>query len=170
MMDELSFTVMPDWTEIDRINTRTREFLDNTPLTDSAVDTFTMVISELMENAIKYGRPGSQVDVSVLITHRQIRIRVDNEVQAEDIPNLKNLDHTLQWIRSVHDPYQAFLERIRALSREPMNEGKSCLGLVRIAYEGRADIDFVLEGDRLSVSAIASLNASMRSAETREGA
>lgn len=170
MKDEMTFSTMPDWTEMDRINTRTRAFLEDTPLTDSAVDTFTMVISELMENAIKYGRPGYQVDVSVVISPTDIRIRVDNQVNPEHIPNLKNLDQTLQWIRGVHDPYQAFLDRIRELSREPMNEGKSCLGLVRIAYEGRADIDFILEGDRLSVSAIASLNASTRTTETSEDA
>lgn len=168
MTNELAFSVQSDWREIDQINTRTRAFLDNTSLSTGEVETYTMVISELMENAIKYGRAHADIDLAVGITATHIHIRVDNQVDQDHIPNLKQFDYTLQWIRGIHDPYQAFLERIREISREPLSDGKSCLGLVRIAYEGHADIDFILDENKLSVSAIASLNHSMSTTESSE--
>ncbi|TGG92097.1 ATP-binding protein [Natronospirillum operosum] len=169
MSDSITFTIEPDWREIDRINNQAREFLAQTLLASSGVDTYTMVLSELMENGIKYGRGNKPIEVSVKVTRRSIRIQVDNYVDAAQLPSLKNLDRTLQWIRGIQDPYQAFLERVRQIAREPLSDGKSCLGLVRIAYEGRADLDFILEDDRLSVSAVASLSPSMCVPETSEG-
>lgn len=170
MKGELTFNVTSNWSEIDHINIRTRDFLSDTSLSQGEVDTFTMVITELMENAIKYGQDDAYIEVAVTITGTDIQIRVDNQIDHNQIPSLKRLDHTLQWIRGIHDPYQAFLERIRQIAREPLSDSKSCLGLVRIAYEGRAIIDFILEENRLSVSAIAILNSSKKTAETSEDA
>lgn len=158
MNDELRFTIQPDWQEIARINAQTVAFLNDTSLSQAAIATYTMVICELMENGIKYGRMNETIDVAVKITKDHIRIQVDNKIDHGVRAHLKELDRTLQWIRGSQDPYQAFLERVREISREPLNEARSCLGLVRIAYEGRANLDFILDDDdRLSVSAMARL-------------
>lgn len=159
MNDVLTFNIQPDWQEIARINEQTQAFLRQTDLPDTAIDTYTMVICELLENSIKYGNEGEAIEVKVTITETNISIEVDNAVSQQSRIHLAELDRTLQWIRGVQDPYQAYLERIREISREPMNMARSCLGLVRIAYEGRANIDFILDdNDRLSVSAMAPLN------------
>lgn len=159
MNDVLTFSIQPDWHEIARINDQTQEFLRQTNLPETAIDTYTMVICELLENSIKYGSEGETIEVSVTITEADISIQVDNAINSHNRPHLAELDRTLQWIRGVQDPYQAYLERIREISREPLNMARSCLGLVRIAYEGRANIDFILDdNDRLSVSALAPLN------------
>lgn len=159
MNDVLSFSIQPNWHEIARINDQTQAFLRQTDLPETAIDTYTMVICELLENGIKYGSDGENIDVTVIIGDADISIQVDNTVSSDNRPHLAELDRTLQWIRGVQDPYQAYLDRIREISREPMNMARSCLGLVRIAYEGRASIDFILDdNDRLSVSALAPLN------------
>ena len=67
--------------------------------------------------------------MSVTITEADISIQVDNAVSQQSRNHLAELDRTLQWIRGVQDPYQAYLERIREISREPMNMARSCLGL-----------------------------------------
>ncbi len=156
MSDKITFTVKPDWGEIARINDQTRAFLASTRLPVTTIDTYTMVICELLENGIKYGRAGELIEVSVSIGQSSINIQVNNAIADNSRSHLRELDRTLQWIRGVQDPYQAYLERIREISREPMDMSKSCLGLIRIAYEGRASLDFILDdNDRLSVYAMA---------------
>ncbi|MCC5810768.1 MAG: hypothetical protein JJU06_10380 [Ectothiorhodospiraceae bacterium] len=158
MNDELRFTIRPDWQEIDRINEQAREFLGRTSLPEPEIDTYTMVVCELLENGIKYGRPNENISVTVRIADDTIMIQVSNKVRPDARLHLEELDRTLQWIRGIQDPYQAYLERVLEISRESLSETKSCLGLVRIAYEGGAEIDFVLdEDDTLSVSAVAQL-------------
>ena len=69
--------------------------------------------------------------------------------------HLRKLDKTLQWIRGFQDPFQAYVQRIRKISRKPLDDEFSGLGLTRIAYEGQAILDFFLtEGNQLNVSAI----------------
>ncbi len=158
MNDELRFSIRPDWREIDRINEQAMEFLSRTSLPEAAIDTYTMVICELLENSIKYGRANENIDVRVRIVEDTITIQVSNKVRPDARSHLLELDRTLQWIRGTQDPYQAYLERVLEISRESLTESRSCLGLVRIAYEGGAEIDFVLDdGDTLSVSAVAQL-------------
>ena len=69
--------------------------------------------------------------------------------------HLRKLDKTLQWIRGFQDPFQAYVERIKQISRKPFDDEISGLGLVRIAYEGNAILDFFLsEDNQLNVSAV----------------
>lgn len=160
MKNELTLKIQSDWREIERINTEAHEFLSATSLPSSAVDTYTMVICELLENGIKYGRENETIEIMVSITERQVSIQVANKVKRMDYPHLQALDRTLQRIRGVQNPYQAYLERVGEISREPLGEARSCLGLVRIAYEGNASLDFILEDDTLNVSAVSHLTRS----------
>jgi hypothetical protein len=168
MKDELTFKIRPDWQEIERVNTETHEFLSATSLPESAVDTYTMIICELLENGIKYGRKDEIMEVMVSISEHQVSIRVANKVDRADYPHLQALDRTLQRIRGVQNPYQAYLERVGEISREPLGEARSCLGLVRIAYEGNASLDFILEDDdTLNVSAVSRLTRAANSSSHR---
>jgi len=163
MDKEMKFSVKPDWNQLEEVNDRASEFLRAADLPPGTVDTYTMVICELVENGIKYGRAsGEQADaleVSVDLSGQTITVHVKNPVGRSSRTHLRQLDQILQWIRGFQDPFEAYLERVKEISREPMNQGKSGLGIVRIAYEGHAAIDFVLgEDNTLSVSAVAKLN------------
>ena len=69
--------------------------------------------------------------------------------------NLKILDKTIQWIRGFQNPLEAYTERLKEVSKKPLNDENSGLGLVRIAYEGKAILDFfVSENSLLNVSAL----------------
>lgn len=155
MTTDFEFSIRPDWDEIGGANEQTEGYLRSLPLSDDSVYTCTMVVCELMENGIKYGVADELIHIAVKMTDDLVRIQVENTVDSQSLSYLNELDRTLQWIRGVQDPYQAFLERIRQISREPLEGGKSNLGLIRIAHEGRANLDFILkENNRLSVSAM----------------
>ncbi|MFV8833361.1 hypothetical protein [Aquisalimonas sp.] len=154
MTHELDLTLRPDWQEVEQLNQQAMTFLTDTGMAHAEVDTYTMVICELAENSIKYGDSSQPICLNVKVRDKSVCVQVKNKVRSEAHGHLRELDQTLQWIRGVQDPYQAYLERIRELSREPIANARSCLGLIRIMYEGHSDVDFVLDDDTLNVSAL----------------
>jgi len=153
-----NLSVIPKWDEVEKIRNKTANFLKSHRLSKDTVYSVTMIISELSENAIKYGNfknPKDKVKVSIQITDGDIMTEVVNPVDMTEYGHLKRLDKTIQWIRGFQDPFEAYLERLKEVSRKPFNDEESGLGLVRIAYEGRAILDFYVgEDDILNVSAI----------------
>ncbi|MCJ7540618.1 MAG: ATP-binding protein [Desulfobacterales bacterium] len=151
-------SVNPKWDEIEKVRNMATSFLKSHRLSKDTVYSVTMIISELSENAIKYGnfkQPEDRVDVSIHITDDNIMAEVINPVAMSEYQHLKRLDQTIQWIRGFQDPFEAYLERLKEVSRKPFTDEESGLGLVRIAYEGRAILDFYVgEDDILNVSAI----------------
>ena len=68
------------------------------------------------------------------------------------------MDKTIQWIRGYQDPFEAYIERIKEVSKKPLHDMESGIGLVRIAYEGNALLDFfVAENNMLNVSVVSNL-------------
>lgn len=129
---------------------------------DDEADTFTMVVCELVENGIKYGHSRKVADrklkITVSVKDDIVTVQVSNSVGRGSKSHLQRLDRTIQWVRGFQDPFEAFLERMKEISREPLNLPKSGLGIVRIAYEGRAALDFFLgEDNTLSVLAVSKI-------------
>ena len=72
--------------------------------------------------------------------------------------NLSKLDKRIQWIRSFQDPFEAYIERIKEVSKKPLHDKESGIGLVRIAYEGNALLDFfVNDNSTVNVSAVTNI-------------
>ncbi|MCG8481031.1 MAG: hypothetical protein MI724_18200 [Spirochaetales bacterium] len=160
MSEEFHISVKPDWNEMVRVNEKIHGFLRSIYMPDHEVDTYTMVACELVENGIKYGDSGSssraEVELMLSIVGFSITVEVKNRIGDETRFHLRQLDRTLQWIRGFQDPFQAYVERVKEISREPTDQGMSGLGIVRIAYEARAAIDFIVdEDDTIRVSAVA---------------
>ena len=122
---------------------------------------FTMVACELVENAIKYGyfrHENEGVLLGVRLTDSSVVVQVTNPVSEQSKTYLRELDRIIQWTRGFQDPFEAYVERVKAISGEPLSMSKSCLGIARVAYEGRAALDFYLDEDgTLSVSAVAGI-------------
>jgi hypothetical protein len=116
-----------------------------------------MVTQELLENAVKYGsfeREEDAVGLSVGVTPDEVTIEVRNPVGV-DAAALRRFDLSVQWIRGFQDPFEAYVEKMKLVSAHPYSEGKSDLGLARIAYEGRCIVDFYVDAaNTLAVSAI----------------
>jgi hypothetical protein len=143
------------------VNEAILAFLESCGLAGELADRYTMVACELTENGIKYGnfeKTGASVSVKVKVDRRGIFVEVTNPIGAGTHDYLRELDRTIQWVRGFQDPFEAYIERMQAISRESIEVDRSGLGLVRITYEGRAALDFYVEDDStLSVSAVSEL-------------
>ena len=162
----MKLTVKPNWEEIEQVRNSSSEFLRSHGFSGDAVNALTMVISELIENGIKYGNfkaPENKVILTIHIGSRVVTVEVVNPVDETAHVHLRRLDRTIQWIRGYQDPFQAYTERIRAVSKRPLRDKESGLGLVRIAYEGKSILDFFVGDDNiLNVSAVSILEEDSR--------
>ena len=161
MKKSLNFSVKPKWNDIEEGRNKTSAFLASLGLSIDSVLALTMVISELIENGIKYGNfklSKDKVEVDIHQTENIITVEVINPVDRIDETthhHLMKLDKTIQWIRGYQDPFEAYVEKLKEVSRRPLDDEESGLGLVRIAYEGQAILDFFVdEGGSLNVSAV----------------
>jgi len=154
----LSLELKPDWNEIERIRNDSGLFLKAHGLSPDGVSAVTMVISELVENAIKYGTfPGAEDSISLDIDVEKgtVIVQVKNPIDESRIPYLRHLDETIQWIRGYQDPFETYIIKLRQISSKPLQDTESGLGLVRISYEGQSILDFYVSENRvLNVSAV----------------
>ena len=161
MEKSMNLVVRPRWNEVEKVRGKTSQFLGSHGLSKDTINGITMVISELIENGIKYGSfalPENTVTANVHIGENIITVEVIHPIDEAAYPHLKNLDKMIQWIRGYQDPFEAFVERLKEVSKRPLGDEESGLGLVRIAYEGRAILDFfVNEQNVLNVSAVSNL-------------
>ena len=90
-----------------------------------------------------------------MVNSNKVIVEVTNPIDDKAFKNLKQLDKTIQWIRGFQNPLEAYTERLKEVSKKPLDDENSGLGLVRIAYEGKAILDFfVSENNLLNVSAL----------------
>jgi hypothetical protein len=150
-----------NWEDIENLRTESGRFLSSHNLSNEIVDAVTMIISELAENSIKYGSfadPDRKVEINMSLSSDAITVEVINPFDETAHPHLKRLDKTIQWIRGYQNPFEAYIERMKEVSKKPLADEESGLGLVRIAYEGGAILDFfVNENGMVNISTISML-------------
>lgn len=166
MKTSIEFNLKPDWDEIERIRNESAGFLQAHNLNDDTIHSLSMIISELIENGIKYGQykmVENRVMVRIGIERNAVTIEVVNPVGENAVKHLSKLDKTIQWIRGYQDPFEPYIERLKEVSKKPLTDTESGLGLVRIAYEGKAQLDFfVSENHILNVSAVSTIEGDDR--------
>jgi hypothetical protein len=161
MKRSIKLMIDANWEDIENIRTESSQFLASHSFSKEIVDAVTMIISELAENSIKYGSfvdPEHKVEVNVTLSSDKITVEVINPFDETAYRHLKRLDKTIQWIRGYQDPFEAYIERMKEVSRKPLTDEESGLGLVRIAYEGGAILDFFVNEDGMvNISTISML-------------
>ncbi|MCE9501297.1 MAG: ATP-binding protein [Leptospira sp.] len=155
----LELKLRPVWEEIERAREECNSFLEGLGSSEETRDALCMITSEILENAIKYGHFADETDeftFKIEAGRDGILVQAWSPVPAVGITeNLRRLDTIIQWIRSFQSPFQAYLERLKLVAGQPLEDIESGLGLIRIAYEGEAILDFyVNENDILYVSAL----------------
>lgn len=112
-----------------------------------------MVAGELLENAIKYGswkEDGSHhLRLRVSGREGEARVTVENPARADAVTELRR---TLDWMKEHPSADSAYRARLIAIA-QTADPDVSKLGLVRIAYEGRAQITIEHERGVLRVTA-----------------
>jgi len=161
MKKSIEFSIKPEWDEIEKVRNESLDFLQAHGLSDDSVHSLSMVISELIENGIKYGDfklVTNKVAVTIQLEHDNVTIEVNNPVDQLALKHLNRLDKRIQWIRGYQDPFEAYIKRIKEVSKKPLYDEESGIGLVRIAYEGKALLDFFVGDDSiLNVSVVSNL-------------
>ena len=158
MNNIIEINIKPEWGNIETAREKTAEFLGSMEFSSDIKDAVIMIISELLENAIKYGKFTEKHEVittSVSVTESSITIEVRSPVGDEDDLHFRRLDRIVQWVRGYQNPLEAYIEKIQEIALPPVSDSQSGLGIVRIAYEGQAVIDFYVNDDNIiSISAV----------------
>lgn len=153
---DVNFSLDTNWENTSYIQEAIWNVIQCSMHDESMADNVSMVSAELVENAIKYGDADANnqvmIDFSLKGDHQQIVIGVINQIKSDSKKQIAELDETIQWVRGFQNPFEAYVEKLKMASRA--RDGSSKLGLARIAYEGRAIVDFYIDNDeKLSVSA-----------------
>lgn len=152
----LDLRIAPEWDAVKAVWDPCRSMLASNGLSADEAYQLAMVSQELLENAVKYGAfsEAERVDLTVRVLPEDVTVEVKNRVGVDDA-NLRRFDQMIQWIRGFQDPFEAYVERLKAVAAKPYVQGESGLGLTRIAYEGRCAIDFYVDEENvLAVSAV----------------
>jgi two-component sensor histidine kinase len=152
----LDLRIAPDWDAVKATWDECRALLASAGLPPDESYQLAMVTQELLENAVKYGAftRGERIALGIRVESGDVTVEVKSRADVDDA-NLRRFDQTVQWIRGFHDPFEAYVERLKQVSARPYAHGESGLGLTRIAYEGRCALDFYMdEGNVLAVSAV----------------
>jgi len=158
--DKFELQIVPEWDRIDETRDMVLKYLENNNIQFEKAYSVGMIVSELLENAIKYGKATAQspVTLEIDIDNRELTVEMKNTILESNRYNLHKLDRTLQWFHSFQSPFEAYMEKLKEISSRDIRDRESGLGLVRIAYEGQGNIDFYLdENDMLCVSVVVSL-------------
>lgn len=129
----LSLDIMSSWDEIDGVREATLRLFRAAGKPDSA-EALSMVISELLENAVKYGARDANIALGVSCSDDAVSIAVTNEPSLESRGALP-LAKQIEWLSTFEDPEQAFTAALARVFRD-VEDKSSGLGLARIAYEG----------------------------------
>jgi hypothetical protein len=113
-----------------------------------------MVTAELLENAVKYGRPNRGVALSLRGDAHELTITVSNAVEKGS-RHAQQLHDRLRWLRGFKEPFEAYTAALQQVYERTIPDADDFgLGLARIYYEGKCQIDCdVSHPERLSVSA-----------------
>lgn len=148
---EISHTLQSTWEVLKSV----REEISNA-LKESdqhVIDATVMTASELIENAIKYGKKTSQnegVEFRLNIDDGCILIKVSNGIISDS--DYENVKTHIEKINKSEDPARLYTMRLMELM-ENAEPGVSQLGLYRIAYEGEFKLDYERNKDVLIIKA-----------------
>lgn len=117
-----------------------------------------MVISELLENAVKYGEVTLETGQIVFELKREadwLIIKVSNPVKNKG--DINQVTAHIDRINTSGDPIGLYLERLSELKKGNA-AGKIQLGLYRIAYEGEYSLHYIILNDVVTIIANRKVN------------
>ena len=154
---QIEVPVQRNWRNIELLRTSVLNCLATVFHSHDYCQTVSMIASELLENAVKYGEWEDR-------DRNSFRLRVDGDdggVQVEVCnpvdPASPELEAVLATVAAIqeHSAPEVYRQRLATIAAQGPDEQASGLGLVRIAYEGECRLEAQVEGDVLRVRAIA---------------
>jgi hypothetical protein len=141
----LKFSI--DWGYVDIIRTFVNDFLQKALIDSKKSDKVSMAVSELLENAVKYGKhegtnrlSNIHIQLDTLKEERKVVFFIENTSEMENINTLKE---QLKEVNS-GDPKEMYVKKIK---ESLLSDEKSQLGLARIRYEAGGQIELEIKND-----------------------
>lgn len=151
----LELSIPADWQRIDQVREAVASSLGAVfGVGSGGVDEMlSMVSTELLENALKYGAPGHSVRFRLESADNAVVVHVSNQLPS-DSQHGRTLRERISWLQSFEDPpaaYAAALQRVFAGVGSGSDGG---LGIARILHEGQCQLDCdVSNADMITVTA-----------------
>jgi hypothetical protein len=166
MKNTLKFSLKPVCHEINKAGEKSSCFLKSHGISDDTVQAQINILTGLIKNGIKYASftpSANEITVRLQVDANNYTIEVMNPVDETCSDRLKQLDQTIQFIRGYQDPYEAYSIRMAEVAAHLSDAAVNDLGLVKIACEGGAILDFFVSEDNfLNLSAVGSFDGDHR--------
>lgn len=111
-----------------------------------------MSLSELLENALKYGEPVPGMpgaSYTIVVEDDYVEVQVSNGLTSEE--SLAELKRRIDAISAAPDKQALYIERLEEIMNNPSVGGQ--LGLFRIGCEGGFDLSYRFDPPVLTVTA-----------------
>jgi len=166
MEKSFGFILKSNSGEIEKAGLRSSRFLRSHGFSEEAVDTQILMLKELINNGIKYGKhtpKGNEITVNICIAENTITFAVKNPVDETCCERLKELDETILFIRGYQDPFKAYLLKRKEAFENSSRSETNGLELARVAYKANAILDFFVSEDNiLNLYAVRNLDGNFR--------
>jgi len=130
----------PVWRHIQPLSAYVAALLDAKGRSD-ATERVTIVVHELIENAVKYGDPASEVKFELFADAGQaVVVRVSNKAHPSRVAILEREVRR----NAATNPREAFARALERLQHLP--EGSTMLGLARVSLEAELAVDTTTNG------------------------
>lgn len=136
MTIHLRFSLELDWEGIETVRQGVALCVQAALGSPELRDRLSMVTTELLENAVKYGKVGSRVLYSLEDRSEGLWVLVTNSVEPAS-SHIDAVRARIAWIETFDSPLRAYST---ALIRAYEEQSDGGLGLVRVAHEGRCRV------------------------------
>lgn len=136
----------PLWLYVDAVREFCGFFARATFENDALGERVSIIVHELVENAIRYG-DDKDLELRIERGREEISVRVANTTSDEATRKLQELFAEL----GNRPPAEAYIEALKRAATLP--EAQSGLGLARVRHEGKVDLDLSLSPGRVCVTA-----------------
>jgi hypothetical protein len=150
--DSFNVRIIPTWDIINKIEGEAAQLLQGYP--DSIRDATLIVVNELVENAIKYGKQAKNcetIEFNMTVRENVIKILVANGVISDS--HADNVITHIKRIQASDNPMDLYIARLHELLEKPASNTESQLGLYRIAYEGQFKLSYTYRDNIINVMA-----------------
>ncbi len=152
--------VTPIWALVSSVRNRIRDLLAKKD--EEVAMAVSFAASELIENAIKYGKP--EIEIDCTLDYPDIILSVSNI--TENRTDQEELKKHIDTIRVAEDPFELYVQQLRKMMEHPDSNARTQVGLYKIVCEGKFTLDYTMTDDHVTV--IARRNLSLHPAKPPE--
>jgi hypothetical protein len=143
MINRIQIEITPVWSLIPEVKEKIRNIMSG--MNSNKIDFTMIVVSELLENAIKYGEMNTRIaNISIIFELDQQMVLMSIKNGIGEYQNLDSFLNTMSKIKTTVNKKSLYLERLQEIMRDPSLPG-SKLGLYRIVSESEFDLDFHID-------------------------